>query len=74
MNILEQIDAAKLRFAKLHGKEPEEIAITKAALLDVARLEKSAYYPNEVLGLPVVIWSPTSNEIDRNDGLPFRLE
>jgi len=74
MNFLEQIEEAKTRFTKLHGKEPEEISITKKALLEVARLEKRAYYPNEVLGIPVVIWSPTSTELKQNDSLPFRFD
>jgi len=74
MNILEQVQQAKSRFAKENGREAEEIQVTKPALLEVARLEKRAYYPNEILGLPVVIWSPTAGELKRNGGLPFRLE
>jgi len=74
MNILEQIQQAKTRFANENGREPGEIQVTKLALLDVARLEKRGYYPNEILGLPVVIWSPTAGELKRNGGLPFRLE
>lgn len=74
MNILEQVEVAKLQFVSKNGREPEEIQITKPALLDVARLEKRAYYPNEVAGLPVVIWSPTSSELKRNGDIPFRLE
>lgn len=74
MNILKQIDAAKSQFATENGREPEEIEITKKALLDVARAQKMAFYPNEVLGLPVVFWSPTANELKQNGGVPFRLE
>lgn len=74
MNIIDQVTEAKSRFVKLHGREPEEISITKTALLDVARLEKRAYYPNEVEGLPVVIWSPTTSELKGNGNVPFRLE
>jgi len=74
MNILQQVEEAKSQFARINGRDPEEIQITKPALLEVARLEKRAYYPNEVAGLPVVIWSPTSAELKRNAGIPFRLE
>jgi len=74
MNILEQISAANSRFTEEHGREPEEISITKKSLLEIARLQKRAYYPNEVLGIPVVIWSPTPGELKRNSGVPFRLE
>lgn len=74
MNILEQILKAKSRFADENGREPEEVHITKPALLDVARLEKRAYYPNEIDGLQVVIWSPTSGELKNNGGVPFRFD
>ena len=74
MNVLQQVEEAKSQFVSKNGREPEEIQITKPALLDVARLEKRAYYPNEVAGLPVVIWSPTADELKRNAGIPFRLE
>lgn len=74
MNIVEQVQQAKARFASENGRKPEEIQISKPALLEVARLEKRAYYPNEVAGLPVVIWSPTASELKRNGGVPFRLE
>jgi hypothetical protein len=74
MNILEQIEEAKSRFAAKNEREPEEISITKPALLEVARLEKIAYYPNAVLGIPVVFWSPTSSELKQNGDVPFRFE
>ena len=74
MNILEQVQETKSRFAAENGREPAQIYITKPALLEVARLEKRAYYPNEIHGLEVVIWSPTSGELKRNDDLLFRLE
>ena len=74
MDIVQQVEEAKSRFTRSNGREPEEVQITKFALLEVARLEKQAYYPNEVAGLHVVIWSPTASELKRNAGVPFRLE
>ena len=74
MNILEQVKDAKPRFVELNGREPEHIFVTKTSLLEVARLEKRSYYPNEILGIQVIIWSPTSGELERNGGAAFYLE
>ena len=74
MNILEQVRESSARFIESNGREPENIFVTKPALLEVARLEKRSYYPNEILGIQVVIWSPTSGELERNGGAAFYLE
>lgn len=74
MNLLDEITASKKMFVSSKGRNPDEIWITKKALLDVARLLKMAYYPNEVAGVPVIIWSPTAIELKGNNDSPFRFE